>query len=121
MEDSIEELSKQHSDIHTDLEVWNRTHLDEVARLRNKLHEKWEDIKDKVHATGSHGKLTGPSHAAVVYLELFERRSDRFVTGTDFVSSEGEPDEYPGLKEFKDPPSGCMKDEANHRRQVTDT
>ena len=25
------------------------------------------------------------------------------------------------MKEFKEIPTGCMKDEANHRRQVTDT
>jgi hypothetical protein len=33
----------------------------------------------------------------------------------------GEPEDYPGMKTFKWPPGGCMKDEANHRRQVTDT
>ena len=42
----------------------------------------------------------------------------RFVTGTDFVSSLGTPEAYPGLKEK---PNGCMKDKANHARQQTDT
>ena len=42
----------------------------------------------------------------------------RFVTGTDFVSSLGTPESYPGLKEK---PNGCMKDKANHARQQTDT
>ena len=39
----------------------------------------------------------------------------RFITGTDFVSSLGQPAEYPGLKEK---PNGCMKDKAGHARQV---
>ena len=93
----------------------------QVEQIRATLHEKWEQIKDEVHATGSHKTLTGPTYAFVVYLNLIEKFPDRFVTGTDFVSSMGEPDLYPGLKKFKFPPSGCMKDEANHRRQVTDT
>ena len=38
MEDSIEELSKDHSDIHTELEVWNRTHLEEVRNLNSADH-----------------------------------------------------------------------------------
>ena len=40
----------------------------------------------------------------------------RFVTGTDFVSSMGPPDQFPGLKGEK--ANGCMKDKANHARQV---
>ena len=84
------------------------------------MHEKWEEIKATVHTTGSKQKLNGPTYAFVIYLELFEKFPERFLTGTDFVSSMGTPDEYPGLKEFKFPPSGCMKDEANHKRQVTD-
>ena len=40
----------------------------------------------------------------------------RFVTGTDFVSSMGPPDQFPGLK--GDKANGCMKDKANHARQV---
>ena len=42
--------------------------------------------------------------------------SFRFVTGTDFVSSMGPPDQFPGLK--GDKANGCMKDKANHARQV---
>ena len=78
-------------------------------------------MEGTVHATGSHQTLTGPTYAFVVYLEMFSAYSDRFITGTDFVSSMGDPSEYPGLKSFKDPPSGCLKDKANHKRQVTDT
>ena len=87
------------------------------------MHEKWEQIKTTIHATGSKGekKLNGPTYAFVIYLELFEKYPERFLTGTDFVSSMGEPDEYPGLPTFKKIPTGCMKDEANHKRQVTDT
>ncbi len=44
-----------------------------------------------------------------------------YYVGTDFVSSTGEPSKYPGLRAYKNPASGCMKDEANHARQVTDT
>lgn len=39
------------------------------------------------------------------------------MTGTDFVSSLGTPEAYPGLWEK---PNGCMKDKANHARQQTD-
>ena len=85
------------------------------------MHEKWETMKDLVHTSGSKMKLTGPTHAFVIYLDLIEKYSGRFLTGTDFVSSMGSPEEYPGLQSFKDPPSGCMKDQENHRRQVTDT
>ena len=46
----------------------------------------------------------------------FSMSSFRFVTGTDFVSSMGPPDQFPGLK--GDKANGCMKDKANHARQV---
>jgi hypothetical protein len=118
---TIHEYSEKHPDIHAELDIRNKTHSIKVEQIRATLHEKWEQIKDEVHATGSHKTLTGPTYAFVVYLNLIEKFPDRFVTGTDFVSSMGEPDLYPGLKKFKFPPSGCMKDEANHRRQVTDT
>ena len=52
---------------------------------------------------------------------MIKKFPDRFLTGTDFVSSMGEPEEYPGMKRFKEVPTGCMKDKANHKRQVTDT
>ena len=52
-----------------------------------------------------------------IYLEMFHKLADRFVTGTDFVSSFGPAGEYPGLKKGK----GCVKDKKNHARQVTDT
>ena len=88
---------------------------------REKLHEKWLEHKDTVHASGSNEKLTGPTYAFTIYLDLFKKFPDRFLTGTDFVSSMGEPEDFPGMKRFKEVPTGCMKDEANHRRQVTDT
>ena len=91
----------------------------QIDAIREKLHEKWQQLEGKVHSTGSATKLNGPTHAFVIYLELMEKYPDRFLTGTDFVSSMGEPMKYPGMKTFKHPPSGCMKDEANHRRQVT--
>lgn len=88
---------------------------------RKKLHEKWDEFKDIVHPSGSYKTLTGPTHSFTVYLDLFEKFPDRFLTGTDFVSSMGEPKDFPGIMKFKEVPSGCIKDEANYRRQVTDT
>jgi hypothetical protein len=32
-----------------------------------------------------------------------------------------EPELFPGMKRFKETPTGCLKDVENHRRQVTDT
>ena len=85
------------------------------------MHEKWETMKDLVHTSGSKMKLTGPTHAFVIYLDLIEKYSGRFLTGTDFVSSMGSPEEYPGLQSFKDPPSGCMKDQENIDLKVRNT
>ena len=56
-----------------------------------------------------------------MYLDMLNDYSDRFITGTDFVASMGPPTKYPGLRQFKNPPSGCLKDKANHGRQLTDT
>jgi len=66
------------------------------------------------------GSVTGPTHAMAIYLEMFHEHPDRFITGTDFVSSIGAGSEYPGLKDL-DKANGCVKDKANHARQVTDT
>ena len=79
----------------------------------------FKEILTKKHPHTRTKKSFEFAHAFVIYLELMEKYPDRFLTGTDFVSSMGEPMKYPGMKTFKDPPSGCMKDEANHRRQVT--
>ena len=46
---------------------------------------------------------------------------ERFLTGTDFVASMADKDNYPGLEQFMKPPKGCMKSEENYNRQVTDT
>jgi len=113
--------SKVHTDIHEETTLWNNTHVDQLCAIREALHEKWEEIKPTVHATGSNKTLNGPTYAFAIYLDSFEKYPERFITGTDFVSSMGEPDKYPGMQKFKFPPSGCMKDEANHKRQVTDT
>ena len=32
-----------------------------------------------------------------IYLEMFHTWADRFVTGTDFVSSYGSAEDYPGI------------------------
>ena len=52
-----------------------------------------------------------------LYLEMYHQLADRFLTGTDFVSSSGSAAQYPGLLQGK----GCVKDRKNHAKQVTDT
>ena len=52
-----------------------------------------------------------------IYLKMFNEYSDRFITGTDFVSSFGTKEDFPGTK----PGNGCVKDKQNHARQLTDT
>ena len=86
-----------------------------VDEMRLELEETWSIHEEMVKSSGS---ITGPTHAMAIYLELFHTHSDRFVTGTDFVSSLGAPNSYPGLKKVG---TGCMKDKKNHARQVTDT
>merc|ERR1719244_1562015 len=63
------------------------------------------------------GTVTGPTAAMAVYLQLFNDYSERFLTGTDFVSSFGSKEKFPGLEKG----NGCVKDQANHARQFTDT
>ncbi len=53
----------------------------------------------------STGRIVYPR--IVVNKFVFNRFSDRFITGTDFVATYGNKKEYPGLKR---PPTGCMKD-----------
>ena len=114
-------INKYTSDSHEDFDreaasfLFNHT---EVDGLRRKLHNLWLHHKDKLHATGSKDHLRGPTHAMAMYLDVLHKFSDRFVTGTDFVASNGAPQKYPGLR---NPPKGCVKDEANHARQMTDT
>jgi len=86
-----------------------------IHGLREEMELEFAIFKDQVH---THGSVNGPSHAMAIYLEMFHKYPTRFVTGTDFVSSLGTPEAYPGLKEK---PNGCMKDKANHARQQTDT
>jgi hypothetical protein len=110
---SIEDLSHEnHVDFNEDTEfLFNSS---DVEVLRKELHETWEIHEDLVQMSGS---ITGPSYSMVLYLELFHEFSDRFVTGTDFVASFGDKDDYPGLKNG----NGCIKDIPNHARQLTDT
>lgn len=88
-----------------------------VEAQRQTLVEVWDRHKEMVNSTGS---VSGPTHAMAIYLEMFHAYPDRFVTGTDFVSSLGPGDQFPGLKDL-DKANGCMKDKKNHARQVTDT
>lgn len=111
-------------DHHEDMKYWElggkltKENATAYDVMRNSLHEKYLEHKDVLHMSGSKDKLSGPTHALAIYLDLINKYPDRFITGTDFVASMGEPDEFPGLKEN---PTGCMKDKANHARQVTDT
>jgi len=98
--------------------LFNHTQVEET---RTKLQEVFEGFREDVHTTGSANVIQGPTYAMALYLDMFNHYSERFLTGTDFVSSMGQPALYGGLKAYKDPPSGCMKDEMNHARQVTDT
>ena len=86
-----------------------------IEDLREDLLEVWEIHEQRAK---THGSITGPTHAMAIYLELFHTHSDRFITGTDFVSSFGAPDKYPGTLEKG---RGCVKDKKNHARQVMDT
>lgn len=111
-------VSKLHQDNHEDFDhEVNYSIIDtsSVEDQRKTLEETWNTHAEMVGGTGS---VTGPTHAMAIYLEMFHSHSTRFITGTDFVSSLGQPAEYPGLKEK---PNGCMKDKAGHARQVTDT
>ena len=85
-----------------------------VHELREKLEQEWNIHKHMVKRTGS---VTGPTAAMAVYLQLFQDYPERFLTGTDFVSSFGSKEKFPGLGKG----NGCVKDQANHARQFTDT
>ena len=111
-----ENVSLLHHDVHEDFSA----EIDEflvdtegIEEMREELEETWE-IHEKMMSSGT---VSGPTHAMAIYLELFHNHSDRFLTGTDFVSSMGPAEDFPGLVSGK----GCMKDKKNHARQVTDT
>ena len=60
-----------------------------------------------MYATGSNEmSIGGPTYSMAMYLDVLNQYSDRFVTGTDFVASLGEPQDYPGMSVYKNPPSG---------------
>jgi len=112
-------ISRLHPDNHEDLnkELESIVDTDKVDEQRKELEETWDIHESMVKQTGS---VTGPTHAMAIYLEMFHEHPKRFITGTDFVSSIGPGNEYPGLKDL-DKANGCVKDKANHARQVTDT
>lgn len=107
-----------HHDVHEDFKAEiDKAVVDTAAvdSMRLELEETWSIHKELVKSSGS---ITGPTHAMAIYLELFHSYVDRFLTGTDFVSSLGQANQYPGLLEVG---RGCMKTKKNHARQVTDT
>ena len=110
-------VSLLHQQVHEDFDKEVKESLvdtEEVHEMREELELVWDEHEDAIRKTGS---VSGPTHAMAIYLELFHAHPDRFLTGTDFVSSLGPPDDFPGLINGK----GCMKDKKNHARQVTDT
>lgn len=113
---SLRELSQEN---HVDFKDIPTSMLDIafLAKQRDTLEAIWDQHKVRVRETGT---VSGPTYAMVIYLEMFHTWSDRFLTGTDFVSSQAPAEMFPGQK---DPARarGCMKDKANHARQVTDT
>lgn len=117
------DISELQADAHEDLTsesevTFNSTY---VTELRASLQEQYNAQDDPVDAFGSAAKIDGPTYSMATYYDLLHEYDDRFLTGTDFVASLGTPEEWPGLSEFKDPPTGCMKDKASHARQLTDT
>ncbi|CAL4182177.1 unnamed protein product, partial [Meganyctiphanes norvegica] len=120
-DESVDLLLVEH---HEDMEFYensgklSKENATAYDRIRSTMHDKYLEYKDQLHASGSKDYLSGPTHALAIYLDLINKYPERFLSGTDFVASMGEPDEYPGLKKN---PTGCMKDKANHARQVTDT
>ena len=108
-----------HHDVHEDFQMETEKSIVDTAKI--------EDAKVKLEGiyalheetVRTHGSVAGPTHAMAIYLEMFHDWDTRFVTGTDFVSSMGPGSEYPGLKLRQGKPAnGCMKDKANHARQV---
>eukprot|EP00095_Tigriopus_kingsejongensis_P012514 maker-scaffold455_size166772-snap-gene-0.29 protein:Tk12514 transcript:maker-scaffold455_size166772-snap-gene-0.29-mRNA-1 annotation:"hypothetical protein BRAFLDRAFT_82927" len=117
----IDRLSHfSHEDFEADAAsfLFNHTHVNEI---RSKLQDLFDTKREVVEATGSGNVILGPTHAMALYLDLFQTYNDRFITGTDFVASYASPQEFPGLRAFKSPASGCMKDQLSHARQLTDT
>lgn len=116
----IEELEDEaHEDITMESEVtFNSSY---VVELREILHGMWLEHQPHVQQFGTVSVIDGPTHSMAAYYDLIHEYSDRFLTGTDFVSSLGEAEDWPGLAEFKFPPTGCMKNKPNHARQLTDT
>jgi len=115
--DGRRNASYLHHDVHEDFQMEvEKSVVDtaEIHEIRKSLEEQYSIHKEMV---STHGSVTGPTHAMAIYLEMFHHYADRFVTGTDFVSSFGPKEQYPGTK----PGNGCVKDKKNHARQVTDT
>jgi len=96
---------------------------EDVEKRREHLHAVWLQGKEQIAASVS-DDLTGPNYKLVLLLDLIHRYPSRFLTGTDFVASYGEPEDYPGYDPLTGLPlhgPGCKKDPANHAFQLTDT
>lgn len=127
--DKAENYDHTHEDLDKEMAafIYNQSYTQD---LRQKLHdEEWLLHKEHVLRTSTTADrpcskgICGPTHAMALYLDILEKYSDRFITGTDFVASFGSKENYPGEKSCAagSCPSGCLKDKTNHARQVTDT
>ncbi len=58
--------------------LFNQSHVEET---RDRLHEMFDMLREDVHHTGSANVIQGPTFAMAIYLELFNKYSDRFITG----------------------------------------
>jgi len=127
--DKAENYDHTHEDLdkETAAFIFNQTH---IRNMRQNLHDvEWLDHKEHMHRTSTKADhncktgICGPTHAMALYLDILEKYSDRFITGTDYVASFGSKEKFPGEKSCSSGscPSGCMKDVTNHARQVTDT
>ena len=116
--DGQRNASYLHHSVHEDIDKGAMAAFSVNTSQLEDLHTTLEDTYD-IHRdmVATHGSVTGPTHAMAIYLEMFHELADRFVTGTDFVSSFGSGEDYPGINKRK----GCVKDKKNHARQVTDT
>lgn len=69
-------LHHSHVDFDDDAkDLFNQTLISEI---RNDMHEEiWDEHKDKVHRTGSKDVIGGPTYAMAIYLDMFNKYSDR--------------------------------------------
>ena len=58
--------------------LFNHTRIEET---RKKLQEIFEGFRADVQATGSANIIQGPTYEMALYLDMFNKYNDRFITG----------------------------------------